>query len=275
MAEGLLHDFQGWTIFMISAALMLGEIAVLNRIGREAGTWRQLFGVEFPAPTPTGVPVRKRLIPTSFTVACFILLAFVAASIVLPRPREIYPARESFDEFPMHLGDWRGRRESLDPVYSDALKLDDYLLADYVDSSQNSVNLYIAYYKSQRKGEAVHSPRSCLPGAGWQIRDFGQRTLSDVAINGRALRVNRGIIELGDRRQLVYYWFQQRGRVIDNEFAVKWYLFRDALTEHRTDGALVRVIAPLPASADETEADHRLTKFIERIAPDITRYVPN
>ena len=109
------------------------------------------------------------------------------------------------------------------------------------------VNLYIAYYNSQRKGEAVHSPRACLPGGGWQLSDFDQRTPGRHQIDGRPLRVNRTLIALGGQRQLVYYWFQQRGRVITNEFVVKWYLFWDAITRHRTDGALVRLITAVTA----------------------------
>jgi EpsI family protein len=175
----------------------------------------------------------------------------------------------------MQLGEWRGRRDTLDAIYSDALRLDDYVLADYVGASGHAVNLYIAYYNSQRKGEAVHSPRSCLPGGGWQLRDFNQRTLSDIKVNGQPLEVNRTLIALGDQRQLVYYWFEQRVRVITNEFAVKWYLFWDALTRHRTDGALVRLITTLPASSDEVEADRRLADLAARIAPTLARYVPD
>jgi EpsI family protein len=175
----------------------------------------------------------------------------------------------------MQLGEWRGRRDSLEAVYSDALKLDDYVLADYVGPPGKSVNLYIAYYNSQRKGEAVHSPRSCLPGGGWQLRDFDQRTLNDIKINGQPLHVNRTLIELGDQRQLVYYWFEQRGRIITNEFAVKWYLFWDALTRNRTDGALVRLITTLPPSSDEADADRRLINLAGQVAPTLTRYIPN
>jgi EpsI family protein len=96
-----------------------------------------------------------------------------------------------------------------------------------------------------------------------------------VRIDGRPLRVNRTLIELGNQRQLVYYWFQQRGRIITNEFAVKWYLFWDALTRHRTDGALVRLIVALPATASEAEADRSLTDLASRIAPTLTHYVPD
>ena len=175
----------------------------------------------------------------------------------------------------MQFGDWSGHTQSLERMYVDALKLDDYLMADFSDGAGSPINLYIAYYDSQRKGEAVHSPRSCLPGGGWELREFGQRTLKDVYVDGRPLRVNRTIIELGNERQLVYYWFQQRGRVITNEFAVKWYLFWDALTRHRTDGALVRLVIAIPPASSEAVADKRVTELAGRIVPALTRYVPN
>jgi exosortase D (VPLPA-CTERM-specific) len=275
MAEGFLHEFQGWAVFMVSAALMLGEIALLNRAGHEPGNWRQLFGVEFPSPTPSGAVIRGRSLPTPFLAACAALVGFLCVTLLVQRPTEIFPARSRFSEFPLTLDRWRGHTESMEGIYSDTLKFDDYLLADYADGTGMPVNLYMAYYKSQRKGEAVHSPRSCLPGGGWQLRDFAQRTISGVTIDGAPLRVNRTVVELGGQRQLVYYWFQQRGRVITNEFVVKWYLFWDALTRHRTDGALVRLIVPLPPAADEVRADRRLTDLARRIAPILTRYVPD
>jgi exosortase D (VPLPA-CTERM-specific) len=274
MAEGFLHEFQGWAVFMASAGIMLGEIAILNRIGHESGNWRQLFGVEFPAPSPRDARVERRRVPATFVAATGLMVVFVVIMQMTPRPAEIFPKRMTFAEYPMELGRWMGRRASMDGVYLDALNLADYLLADYSARGQ-SVNLYIAYYDSQRKGEAVHSPRSCLPGGGWQLRDFNQRTLSGVKINERPLRVNRTLIELGDQRELVYYWFEQRGRVITNEFVVKWYLFWDALTRHRTDGALVRLITILPPGSDEVDADRRLVDLASQIAPTLTRYVPN
>ncbi|MGA2780223.1 MAG: VPLPA-CTERM-specific exosortase XrtD [Steroidobacteraceae bacterium] len=275
MAEGFLHEFQGWLVFMVSAALLLIEMAALHRIGHSPGHWRQAFGVELPARTPAGAVVRKRSLPSSFGVATLALLGFVTITFALPRPSEFYPERASFAEYPMRIGEWRGNRQSLEGIYTDELKLDDYVLANYVDASGNVVNIYIAWYNSQRKGEAVHSPRSCLPGGGWQMKEFGQRDLQGVTVGGSPLRVNRSVIELGNQRQLVYYWFQQRGRVITGEFTVKWYLFWDALTRHRTDGALVRLITPLSPTTSLADADARLKDLASRIAPDLPRYVPN
>jgi exosortase D (VPLPA-CTERM-specific) len=275
MAEGFLHEFQGWMVFMLSAALLLGEMALLNRVGHEAGTWRELFGVEFPAATPAGLAQRPRPLSRTFIAAAGVLVAFVVIALVLPRPAEIIPDRASFVEFPMHIGPWSGRTQALEGIYLDQLKLDDYLLADYVDDRGRQTNLYMSFYNSQRKGDAVHSPRSCLPGGGWQFREFDQRVLPTVQMNGRPLRVNRTVIELGNQRQLVYYWFQQRGRVITNEFAVKWYLFWDAVTRHRTDGALVRIITPVPLGGNEADADRQLSEFAARIVPSLPRFIPN
>jgi EpsI family protein len=260
---------------MVSAALMLGEIALLNRIGHEERTWRQLFGLEFPAPTPSGAVIRRRSLPGSFIAATALLVMFVVLGVFIPRPAETYPARASFSQFPLQIGPWRGHSDALEDVYLDQLKLDDYELADFATAGGDSVNLYISYYNSQRKGEAVHSPRACLPGGGWQMRDFGQRTLSGITLSGQPLRVNRTIIELGNQRQLVYYWFQQRGRIITNEVAVKWYLFWDSITRHRTDGAMVRLIAPLPVSATEADADRRLTGFAAQVARQLPQFVPD
>jgi exosortase D (VPLPA-CTERM-specific) len=275
MAEGFLHEFQGWMVFMLSAGLLLAEIMVLNRVGRESGSWRQLFGIELPEPIRSDLPHRNRPIPRTFVAAALVLVAFVLLAIAIPRREEIAPNRTSFAEFPLRIGPWAGHSERLENAYLDQLKLDDYLMDDYGDDTGRAINFYIAFYNSQRKGEAVHSPRSCLPGGGWQMRDFAQRDLPSVRIGGRALRVNRTVIELGGRRELVYYWFQQRGRVITNEFAVKWYLFWDAVTRHRTDGALVRVIANVPAGTDVAAADRTMTDFLAAVAPKLPAYIPN
>jgi exosortase D (VPLPA-CTERM-specific) len=276
MAEGFLHEFQGWAVFMASAMLMLGEIALLHRVGPESGAWRQKFGVEFPAPSPRNANVRSRGLANSFIAACGLLLSFLVVSLVVPRPAEILPARSAFAEFPLRLGNWDGRRDALDAIYVDALKMDDYFLADYhFDGAGLPVNLYMTYYNSQLKGEAFHSPRWCLPGGGWELKNFALYTVPGVTIAGRPLHVNRSLMQLGTERQIVYYWFQQRGRVVTNEYAVKWYLFWDAITRHRTDGGLVRLIAVLRPTDSEASADERLTDLARQLVPTLTRYVPD
>ena len=135
------------------------------------------------------------------------------------------------------------------------------------------INLYVAYYGSQRTGAAIHSPRSCIPGGGWEITDLTQIELSN-ALGMEGLFVNRTIIQLGDQRQLVYYWFQQRGRTFTSEYMAKWYLFQDGITMARSDGALVRLITPIPPNGDEAAADERLQEFLREFHPELARFIP-
>jgi EpsI family protein len=89
------------------------------------------------------------------------------------------------------------------------------------------------------------------------------------------LRVNRSVIQKGEYRQVVYYWFQQRARNITNEYAVKWYLMVDALKLSRSDGALVRLTTPVAPGDDLAVADNRLTDFAKTIMPQLPDYIPN
>jgi EpsI family protein len=142
-------------------------------------------------------------------------------------------------------------------------------------ASPEPINLYIAYYDSQRKGASVHSPRSCIPGGGWEIQSITQVPVGQVSLAQGELRVNRVLIQKGEVRQLVYYWFQQRGRVITNEYLVKWFIFRDALFDNRTDGALVRVTTLVPDGASIEEADAALARFIGEFHSSLHDFIPD
>ena len=136
------------------------------------------------------------------------------------------------------------------------------------------VNLYVAYYASQRKGVSPHSPRVCIPGGGWLITEF-DRIEIDVRGESDPMPINRAIIERERARQLVYYWFDQRGRKISNEYIMKWHLVKDAIFMNRTDGSLVRVTTPIFEGEDVEFAEKRLQTFINNIAPSLPDYLPN
>ena len=196
MAEGFLHEFQGWAVFMASGALMVLEMVALARIGPRHKPWREQFGLEFPAPTPS-VPVAvPRPIPASLYASATALIVVAAVSSSLPERAESIPPRTSFAQFPNVIGPWTGRREALEAIYVDALMLDDYHLADFTRGTEPPINFYIAWYDTQRAGRSAHSPRSCLPGGGWQIKNLTQRSLPGIRAGRDALRVNRVLIQL-------------------------------------------------------------------------------
>jgi exosortase D (VPLPA-CTERM-specific) len=272
MAEGVLHDFEGWVVFMISLAFLLLIAAGLVRVGNPQGRLRNSLALDFGPSPPRSVVGQFRKLPIPFLVATALTTAAAVLAFALPERVEVKPGRASFVEFPLQWAGWTGRREPLEAEYQEQLKLDDYLLANFDGAAPLPVNVWIAYYDSQRNGAATHSPRSCLPGGGWDFTSFDQ---ADVPVRGGSIRLNRAVITHGSERQLMYYWFQQRGRVVTNEYLVKWYMFVDAITRNRTDGALVRLIAPIPVSGTEAQADRVLTRFTGDLWASLPRYVPN
>src|SRR5215831_5862195 len=144
-AEGFLHDFEGWVVFMLSIGAMLAVMALLARVGGDRRSLREIFGMDFPPPTPRGAAPRDRPLPPSFLAATALLVIIAAVLSFMPEPHFDAPARRDLSAFPLELGGWRGRTQALDAAYLDVLKLDDYLLADYVDGAGGVVGAYIAY----------------------------------------------------------------------------------------------------------------------------------
>ena len=192
----------------------------------------------------------------------------------LDRP-ELIPARQAFSSFPLELpSGWRGTDVPIEQRVLDVLRLTDYLQRIYVPPPGATpvppVWLYVGYYSSQRTGATYHSPKNCLPGAGWQIADSQDVPLSLPGIGTAA--VNRVVIQKGLDSQVVVYWYQDRGRVIASEYAAKAYLIWDAGTRNRTDGAMVRVSTD---AADGVEAaSERALRFVREMWPFLLRHMP-
>jgi exosortase D (VPLPA-CTERM-specific) len=275
MAEGFLHDFEGWVIFMACTGVLALEMWILASIGKDHRPLREVFGLVFPQHAPEDAQIKYRKLPKPFWGGILLLLMTSAVALSLPNRLEIEQPREQFFHFPLNVERWSGDGERLPTDVIDALKFDDYVMVNYKNASNESVNFYVAYYASQRKGESAHSPRSCIPGGGWQITELDTVSVDGVTVNNNPLRANRVVIRKGDYTQIVYYWFQQRGRVITNEYLVKWYLFWDALTANRSDGALVRLSTLIEDGQDISEGDDVLTQFAADVVPRLGSYIPN
>ena len=179
--------------------------------------------------------------------------------------------RKAFSEFPLELGTFSGRDRELDERVLDRLKLTDHLMRVYVPKSPEQprldafegqtrqsaapVGLYVGYYGSQRTGATYHSPKNCLPGGGWIFKSI--QPVRGVIPGEPEAEINRVVIEKGFDRQLILYWYQDRGRVVASEYAAKGYLVWDAMTRNRTDGALVRITTPI-VGGEEDAYQHAL-----------------
>ncbi|MDT8283727.1 MAG: VPLPA-CTERM-specific exosortase XrtD, partial [Gammaproteobacteria bacterium] len=268
-AEGFLHDFEGWIVFMACLGLLLLEMWLLVAFGKNKQKLSEVFALDMPDELPDDASYQQRKVSLQHVLPTVLILAIGLYIGSLNERSEIIPERQTFASFPLQIEDWTGRRDSIKQIFLDELKLDDYIIADYQNGDRENVNLYLAYYESQRSGAAAHSPKSCIPGGGWRIKSH---TIIDV--DGIGKQVNRLLIRKGEYGQLVYYWFDQRGRNITNEYLVKWYLFWDSLTQGRTDGALIRLTTSLQQGEDVAKADQRITEFARLVDSTLSNYIP-
>jgi len=273
-AEGFLHYFEGWVIFVACLALLVSEIWLFHKLSGVAGSMWDRLDLSFDSKTISALSFVRSEKFSPLIAAIVILGVSVVALQMVEERDEVHPKRSAFVQFPLIHQDWIGRQGYIENNVLDTLKLTDYVMSDYKHPQFDlPVNFYVAYYESQRKGASIHSPRSCIPGGGWEIESLATKNVGSSS--GGLELVNRVLIRKGDNRQLVYYWFQQRNRVLTNEYVVKWYLFWDSLTKSRTDGALVRLVVPIPDGYSIEEAELQLNQFLWDFEPLLPRYIPN
>lgn len=197
---------------------------------------------------------------------------------------EVRPPRESFDSFPMNLDGWAcDERLEIAPDVADVLGASDVFLCDFRrvgEDSGGSVNTYVGYHETQiRKSggglsrSAIHLPKHCLPGAGWDVIDASTVEIDLPGLPQRPARVNRLVIAKGSQRQLTYYWYQSRGHVIAEDYVKMMHLFWDRATRSRTDGSLVRFTVQI-FRKDEDRAEADLREVASLVVPLLSRYVP-
>ena len=179
--------------------------------------------------------------------------------------------RAPLRELPYALGGWTGQEQPLDSRIVQAVGVSDYANRLFFNRLDPPVQLYVGYYASQRTGDIIHSPKNCLPGAGWDPVQSGYTTIA--VPDGRKIVVNEYVIQQGLDKELVFYWYQGRGRVIASEYAGKFWMVADAISRNRTDGALVRLVTPM----DDTEgkARARLESFTQLVFPRLDELIPN
>ena len=183
-------------------------------------------------------------------------------------------SRRALSEFPAEVGGWRqtGRDQRFDAETEAVLRADDYVSRDYAARGRGTASLYVGYYATQRTGATYHSPLNCLPGSGWTLNE--PSTVEVRPAGGRQpFRANSFVIEHGEDRMLMLYWYQGRGRAVASEYVDKAYTVLDSIRKRRSDGAMVRVLVPFRGSEAETAA--AAAEFAAQVAPALPAYVPD
>ena len=210
---------------------------------------------------------------SKFIIVILVLLVAIALNHYFSKPDTSLP-RKSLAEFPKELGDWSAISEQkIEGRSMEILRVDDYFVRNYRNSKGEVIGLYIGYFKSQREGKGIHSPRQCLPGAGWVPVNTSVYRMAAPSHNPEAVPVNKFVMGKGLDRQLYLFWYHGRGRIYASEYWNKIYLIWDGLTKKRTDGALVRVNSPVIGNTEDvlkTQCD-----FIKLFFPLLKDYIPD
>lgn len=268
MAEGLIHDFEGWLVFMGCTLILLAEIQIMQLIDRNA----KIDFERIRLPSLKNLPLPRAGTP-SRAAAIFLSIALVVSigtPIFFPHYVKPVPLQKPLTEFPLQLGPWAGRLGVFDEKVLAVLGTEDYLIADYTKAGAPSVNFYVLYYPKQdsTSNQAVHSPSVCLPGGGWKIESSTTKTFTLPHNNeggnkgSLSLPVNRLVISKGQTKQLVFYWFIQDGKNIADPYASRLAVIKNALFKGRTNGAMIRVITDISGGESESVAEERLAGFV-------------
>ena len=180
------------------------------------------------------------------------------------------PLSEPLAMFPEVLGGWQGQDLPLEPRIIKGLRVDDHLNRVYEKASGEQLGIYVGYYKSQRSGVTIHSPKNCLPGVGWQPVKAGYAELSQPG--GRRVLVNMYEIQKGLEQQIVLYWYESHGRITASEYRAKLFMVWDAIRLNRSDAALIRVTTPI--NQDPNGARRRVLAFAQAALPEFDRLIP-
>jgi EpsI family protein len=218
--------------------------------------------------------VKLNSTPLLVVFSCFVGLQGLGAYLLANRV-EYQPSPPPLTGLASQFGAWTMAAEyPIEKEVQDVLKASDTLSRIYQESgSPYGVSLFIAFFKSQRTGVAPHSPKNCLPGNGW-VPERSEIVRFPVPGNPEGIEVNQYIVQKGDTKNVVVYWYQSRARVVASEYKAKAYVMADAITDNRTDTSLVKVIAPVVN--DDVEQSLRVARrFVADSFPHIAGALPN
>jgi exosortase D (VPLPA-CTERM-specific) len=274
-AEGFLHVFEGWVIFLACVGFLLLLVLLLQRLTAAPKPLHEALDLDFSGLHREVARFRGIVPSAALALSALAGLALGLALHLLP-PREPPPLeRTPLALFPTALGPWAGIAGPLEAGVERVLAADDYLSARYAPADGSGaapVDLFIAFYRRQAGGAGIHSPEVCLPTGGWEVSAWRQDRI--LLGDGTEVPVNRAVIRKGLARQLVWYWFEGRGRRTTSDYLAKAWTVRDAALTGRSDGALVRLVTPIGPDESEAEASARLAAFLAPLAGVLPRFVP-
>jgi exosortase D (VPLPA-CTERM-specific) len=266
-AEGFTHEFSGWLVYVVALTILLAVNIALKKVFLKTKP-------EFQIPNPDSENTKYEIRITNYKIYGLVsVLIFGGLFINWFESRgETEVSRQPLTSMPATLGDWRQKGGDIrfSEQTESVLRTSDYVMRDYTNQEGKRANVYVGYYASQRTGATYHSPQNCLPGAGWEMK---QPELVEITTpSGVSFTVNRYIIENGNYREVMIYWYQGRGRAVASEYTDKIYTVLDSVLRRRSDGAMVRVMTSVGNS--EEESLKSAVDLSAQIADNLSTFVP-
>jgi exosortase D (VPLPA-CTERM-specific) len=276
VADGFFHSFSGIVIFIVSIPILLLIMNVLQKLPPQS---KKVLEAKPNTIDESGKAIHaKQVYVSGFGLKIICIVVLFISTLVFSKGINFHKKTQGlhpFSSFPLIVENWSAReRQDMESIFLDSLDLSDYTIIDYYNPQGQSVNLYVAYYESQSKGESIHSPATCLPGSGWNFNQSGIVTIPLTNKDKGDLVVKRAMMQKGNARQLSYFWFPQRGRILTNAYQLKFFTFWDSLMKQRSDGALVRLITPIYENETVGEAEERIKRFAIDIVDVLDDFIP-
>lgn len=276
--EGFTHFFEGWVIFLSCIMILFALARIMLMFQRKPMTLVEALDLETDGLGQQALRIRLVQPSMALITAASLMIVSSLAWQAVPERGNTLPERDIFAIFPRDLdnGTWQqvGQPQTLEASVVKALKADDYHSVNYSrDPSEPTVGFFTAWYRDQSDG-GVHSPEICLPGSGWEIAWLERVNIADQLGSDAPFNINRAIIQKGETKMMVYYWFEQKGRKIAHDFTAKLYLMRDGVTTGRMDGAIVRLTTLISDQETDADAAARLDDILFDLQPHLPRFIP-
>jgi exosortase D (VPLPA-CTERM-specific) len=274
--EGFTHFFEGWVIFLLCILLLFALARIMLFLNPVKMGLMEALDLDTDGLAPQFMRLRYTQPSKALITATLATLLAIGAWQTLPQRDLVDLDRDSFGVFPRTIGDWQqtGPRQSLEASVEVELGADDYHSINMVNQETGAVvGFFSAWYQDQSAG-GIHSPEICLPGAGWEIAWLERINIADQLAYEGEFNINRAIIQKGESRMMVYYWFEQKGRKVAWDFAAKLYLVVDGVSTGRKDGAIVRLTTVIGVDETDEDAAARLNDMLEQVVPVLPRFIP-
>lgn len=274
--EGFTHFFEGWVIFLACILILFALARIMLFFNARKMGLAEALDLDTDGLLTQAGRLRYTRASGAMILSALLMGGAVLGWQTMPDRSEIAISRESFTGFPRALGDWRqeGTRRALSASVERALAADDYASITYGrPGERQTVEFFSAWYADQSK-DGVHSPEICLPGGGWEIAWLERSDLTEQMGWDSPFRINRAIIQKGETRMMVFYWFEQKGRKVAWDMAAKYFLLVDGVRTGRTDGALVRLTTAIGADESDAAAEARLMDMLRNVMVPLERFIP-